>query len=245
MTTPTKQPTRQPERVTDAAEGAYRWVYLWHWPIRTMHWVAAGSIVVLVVTGLYIANPFFMTGGEGTPRFAMGWMRFLHFVAAAALVTTGIVRVYWLFAGNKFERFAALFPVRPRDWVNMVRVVKKYLMIRPEAQPHYLAHNPLQQLSYTAIYAVTIVEVITGFAMYGQANPGGFFYLAFGWAVPLLGGIQLVHFVHHALMWVFLIFIPIHLYLGVRSDVMEREGTMSSIFSGGRFVRADEEYVDD
>lgn len=125
MTTPTQPRTREPAHVTDTAQGTYRWVYLWHWPIRAMHWAAAGSILVLVVTGLYIANPYFMTGNEGVPRFAMGWMRFLHFVAAAVLVATGIVRVYWLFAGNKFERFAALFPVRTRDWVNLVKTVKK------------------------------------------------------------------------------------------------------------------------
>ncbi len=245
MSSPTTARPREPSHVTDAARGRYRWVYLWHWPIRAMHWAAALSIVVLVVTGLYIANPFFMTGGEGTPRFAMGWMRFLHFAAAAVLVATGIVRVYSLIAGNKFERFPALFPVRTRDWVNLWRMIKKYLMIRPESEPHYLGHHPLQQLGYTTIYLVTAAQVVTGFAMYGQANPGGFFYVTFGWIVPLLGGIQVVHFVHHVLLWVFLIFIPIHVYLGIRSDVMEREGMISSIFSGGRFVRSDIEYVDD
>ena len=55
--------------------------------------------------------------------------------------------------------------------------------------------------------------MVTGFAMYGQSNPGGFFYTLFGWVGPLLGGIQVVRFVHHVLTWVFLIFIPIHVYL--------------------------------
>ena len=38
----------------------------------------------------------------------MGWMRFVHFTAASVLVATVIVRVYWLLAGNKFERWVAL-----------------------------------------------------------------------------------------------------------------------------------------
>ena len=46
-------------------------------------------------------------------------------------------------------------------------------MIEPEQAPHYIGHNPLQQLSYTVIYVVAVVMVVTGFAMYGQANPGG------------------------------------------------------------------------
>ena len=92
--------------------GNYRWVYLWEWPIRAMHWAAALSIVVLVVTGFYIGQPYFFTHGEASKHFLMGWMRFLHFTAAGVLVATAIVRVYWLVAGNQFERWTALFPVR-------------------------------------------------------------------------------------------------------------------------------------
>jgi Ni/Fe-hydrogenase 1 B-type cytochrome subunit len=87
--------------------------------------------------------------------------------------------------------------------------------------------------------------VVTGFAMYGQANPAGFWYAVTSWYVPLLGGIQIVRFLHHVLTWVFLIFLPIHIYLALRADVMERGGTISSIISGGRFVPSDERFVDE
>lgn len=224
--------------------GDYKWVYLWEWPIRAMHWAAALSLVVLVVTGFYIGRPYFITHGEASAHYLMGWMRFLHFAAAAVFVATAIVRVYWLFAGNQFERWKALFPVRKQDWINLVKQVKFYLMIQPEKAPHYLGHNPLQQFSYTGLYFVAAAQVITGFAMYGQANPGGWWYTLFGWVSQLLGGIQVVHFVHHVLTWVFLIFIPIHIYLALRADLLERTGTISSIVSGGRFVRTDVTYVD-
>ena len=233
-------------RPVPPGEGKYKWVYLWGWPIRAMHWIAALSIVVLVITGFYIGRPYFIVGsGEASSFFVMGWMRFLHFVAAGALVMTGIVRLYWLFAGNKFERFKALFPVRPRDWVNMFKQVKFYLMIRPEQAPQYLGHNPLQQLSYTGVYVVTVLMVLTGFALYGQANPAGMWYALTAWYVPLLGGIQIVRFLHHVLSWAFLIFLPIHVYLALRADIMERGGTISSIVSGGRFVPSDEKFVDE
>ncbi len=42
----------------------------------------------------------------------MGCARLAHFIAAGVLVATAVVRVYWLFAGNQFERLTALFPVR-------------------------------------------------------------------------------------------------------------------------------------
>jgi Ni/Fe-hydrogenase 1 B-type cytochrome subunit len=225
--------------------GEYRWVYLWGWPIRAMHWAAVASIVVLVVTGFYIGAPYFVTGGEASAHYLMGWMRFLHFLAAGVFVATGIVRVYWLVAGDKFERWRALFPVLKQDWINLWKQIKYYLMIQPEKAPHYLGHNPLQQLSYTGLYLVAVTMAVTGFAMYGQSRPGGFWYTLFGWVVPLLGGIQVVHFVHHVLTWVFVIFLPIHLYLALRADLLERTGTISSIISGGRFVPKDQHYVDE
>ena len=225
--------------------GDYKWVYLWHWPIRAMHWAAAGSIAVLVVTGFYIGRPYFVTSGETSAHYLMGWMRFLHFAAAGVFVATAIVRAYWLFAGNQFERWRALFPITKQDWVNVIKQIKFYLMIQPEKAPHYLGHNPLQQFSYTGMYAVAAAQVVTGFAMYGQSRPGGLWYTLFGWVVPLLGGIQVVHFVHHVLTWAFLIFVPIHIYLALRADLLERTGTISSIISGGRFVRSDVKYVDE
>ena len=228
-----------------APSGNYRWVYLWQWPIRAMHWVAAVCIVVLVVTGFMIARPWFMTGGEASSHFLMGKTRLVHFLAAGVLVATALVRFYWMFAGNQFERLGALFPVRPRDWKNLVRMVRYYLMIDTEHAPHYLGHNPLQQLSYTFVYFVAAVMVITGFAMYGQNNPGGFIWTLFHWVPNAVGGLQYVRSIHHVATWIFLIFVPVHVYLALRAEVIERTGTISSIVSGGRFVPKDEDYVDD
>lgn len=225
--------------------GQYRWVYLWQWPIRAMHWTAALCIVLLTVTGLYIGKPYFMTGGEASDHFFMGWVRFLHFAAAALLVMTAIVRAYWLFRGNRYERLPALFPVRRRDWGNLVRMVKYYLMLEPEQAARYLGHNPLQQFSYTAIYGLGAIMVVTGFALYGQSNPSGFIYGATNWIGALFGGMPIVRFVHHVGTWAFLIFIPIHVYLAIRADLLERTGVMSSIVSGGRFVRTDQTFVDE
>ena len=119
-------------------------------------------------------------------------------------------------------------------------------MIRPEHAPHYLGHNPLQQLSYTGIYAVAALQVVTGFALYGQSNPGGFFFRAFNWIGTAAGrnagtsGSSTT-----SSTWVFLIFIPIHVYLAMRADVLERSGSISSIITGGRFVPSGRKFVDE
>jgi len=223
----------------------HRWVYLLRWPLRVTHWVSAITITVLIVTGFYIGAPYFTTWGEASSHYLMGWARFLHFAAAGLIVAAAILRVYWLFAGNKWARWSSLLPVQARDWRNLWRTVKYYLLVRQESMPHYLGHHPLQQLSYTLIYLIVIVQMVTGFTMYGLSNPGGFFHTATAWVAPLFGGIQTVRFTHHALTWLLITFIPLHVYLAFRADVMDREGEMSSIFSGGRFVRADVKFEDE
>jgi Ni/Fe-hydrogenase b-type cytochrome subunit len=209
-----------------------------------MHWIAVFCIVALVLTGFYIGRPYFVPSGDPESAYLMGTVRFVHFLSAAILVMTAIVRVYWLFMGNRYERYEALFPLRRRDFGNMFRMIKFYLMIQPGRAPRYLGHNPLQQVSYTGMYLIGLVMVVTGFAMYGQSNPGGLIYTMFNWVNALFGGAPIVRFVHHAFTWLFLIFIPIHVYLALRSDALERTGTISSIISGGRFVSSSEEYID-
>ena len=234
-----------PESLAREAPVEYKGVYVWHWPIRAMHWIAAACVVVLIVTGFYIGKPYFFTSGSASEHFLMGGVRFTHFAAAGVLVATGIIRFYWLFMGNKFERWRALFPVKKSDWVNLFKVTRAYLFIRAEDAPHYLGHNPLQQLTYTGVYLLAVAEAVTGFYLYGLSNPGGFFFTWFAWIGAVLGSAQMVRFVHHVLTWFWLIFIPIHVYLTVRADVLHREGRVSTMIGGERFVRADVEFVDD
>jgi len=230
------------ETVRGSAPG-YRWVYLWHWPIRAMHWTAAISIVFLVISGFFVGRPYFFSGASAS-GFAIQYVRLGHFIFGALLATTMLVRIYWLFAGNRFEKWDALFPVRPRDLKNLIQMVRYYLLIKPEKGPHYLGHNPLQQMSYTFTYVVAFALVITGFVLFGQANPSGFIAATTLWTTPYLGGVQMVRAIHHVAAWWFPMFFILHVYLATRSDLMELQGNMSAIISGGRYVPSDSHYVD-
>ena len=224
--------------------GNFTWVYLWGAPLRAMHWIAAACVVVLVVTGFYVGRPYITTTGEASAHFLMGRMRFLHFTAAAVLVMTGIVRVYWLIAGNRFERFSALVPFTRSNLRNLGRTTSEYMTFRLGRAPLFVGHNPLQQIGYTATYVITLVMVVTGFTLYGQSNPTGVIYNMFGWVAPFFGGLQIVRLVHHALTYYFIIFVIFHVYFGIRADYVERAGVVSSIITGGRYIAANEEYED-
>ena len=251
MTASGRAATRSPRpglfrlgRGPSRGRGNFAWVYLWGAPIRAMHWTAAACIVVLVVTGFYIGRPYFITSGEASSHFLMGRIRFIHFTAAAVLVMTGIVRFYWLFAGNKFERWGALFPVTRQNLSRTMRTTGEYLTFGRQKGPSVVGHEPLQQYAYTFLYLMAFVMVVTGFTMYGQSNPSGIIFRLFAWVPPLFGGLQHVRLLHHVLSWAFIIFAIIHVYFVVRSDYIERIGRVSSIITGGRYVSIDEEYED-
>jgi Ni/Fe-hydrogenase 1 B-type cytochrome subunit len=224
--------------------GNFTWVYLWSAPVRAMHWIAAACILALIVTGFFIGRPYFATSGEASAHFLMGRVRFVHFAAAALLVMTGIVRAYWLAAGNQFERVGALFPATRKNLANLGKTALGYLTFRPDRQPNFVGHNPMQQWSYTAVYFMAVLSVVTGFTLYGQSAPGGVIYRAFAWLPPLLGGLQGIRAIHHMLTWAFVIFVEMHVYFAVRSDYVERAGVVSSIITGGRYVSVDRAYED-
>lgn len=46
-----------------------------------------------------------------------------------------------------------------------------------------------------------------------------------------------VRLLHTLGMWIILLFVPAHIYLSVLSGNVDREGTISSMISGGRWLR--------
>ena len=67
------------------------------------------------------------------------------------------------------------------------------------------------------------------------------------WFMPLndLIGIPYVRLVHLVGMWCFIIFAMIHVYLSILSGNVDRDGTISSMFSGGRWLRKGVKFRDE
>jgi Ni/Fe-hydrogenase b-type cytochrome subunit len=231
----------------DVSSRPAEWVRVPVWPatLRWLHWLNVVAITLLTVTGYYIANPFF-DGSRGGAGFFMGWVRFVHFAVAYGWVTLGLWRLYLLFfSRNRFVRWPALWPLKSRQDVrNMGRTISAYLLVHPENAPTYIAHNPLQQLTYTGIYVLALVEVVTGFGLYGLYHTDFWLWSLLQWPVGLLGE-PLVRQLHYVIMLVFWIFVVLHIYLAVRADTLERHGGLSSIISGGVWLRKGSHPVDD
>ncbi len=208
-------------------------LYVWQNPVRITHWLTATCIGVLSVTGLYIADPFLIPPGGDV----MSQIRFIHIISALAFLLSGLLRTYWLLAGNRFARWSAFIPTNRFQALELFRQAGFYAMIRREI-PKVLGHNQLAATAYLVLFALLLVEVVTGFALDGLmgAEPGR---TLFGWLRELLGP-QLLRFVHHAAMWAILAIALFHIYSCILVDHVERNGLVSSIVSGYKFPTREE-----
>ena len=214
-------------------------VYVWDALVRSLHWLIAGAIAVLAVTGLYIGRPFEGSVGPATPHFLMGWVKTVHSYAAIVFTLSICARVVWFFIGPKQASWRQFIPTTKARWRNFVRTLRFYLFISAET-PGAVAHNTVAGLAYAAVFFLYAVMIITGFALYGASadvrSPMHVFHSLWPW----VGGLQTARLVHHVVMWLILAFVIHHLYSAVLTSKQERNGELDSIFSGNKFLSREE-----
>jgi Ni/Fe-hydrogenase 1 B-type cytochrome subunit len=216
----------------------FRRVYLWEWPVRIYHWITVAAVTALAGTGLLIGHPLaFMSTGDASGSYWFGTVRFLHFSAAYLFFFALVLRLYWMFAGNRYARWSAFVPLgRFREYVSDVKKVVRTDVLQIEKPPlDFMGHNPVAATTYFAIFVLSVCQIATGFALYAPTSLSWLPQL-FTWVSPLMGGDATVRLWHHAATWAFLLFAGVHVYLVIFHDVVESRGELSSMVGGSRFV---------
>jgi Ni/Fe-hydrogenase 1 B-type cytochrome subunit len=211
-------------------------VYVWELPVRVSHWLIFLPIVVLSFTGYYMHNPFIV--GTSRTTFLMATVRFLHVSAGFVFIGAFLFRVYWFFAGNNWSSWRAFVPIRRRQWRGMGRMVAYYSFVRQDLA-HHVGHNALAGITYLLMFTLMLVEILTGLALYLQVRGGWFLAAVIGW-LPRLIDIQNIRLIHFCIMFAFFAFVIHHVYSAVLVSWEERNGLIESIFTGYKFVPADE-----
>jgi len=218
-------------------------VYVWEAPVRIWHWLMAGAMVVLAVTGYLIGSPSPSIGGEGYDHFMFGYIRFAHFAAAYVFAVTLLLRILWVFLGNRFAREIFLVPVKLFNiewWGGLISQTMYYLFLKRDARP-WQGHNPLAMAAMFFMYLLgALFMVVTGFAMYGQdLGMNSWAFAAFtSWVMPLFGNnSQDLHTLHHLGMWYLIVFTIAHLYMVVREDICSGETVISTMINGWRVAK--------
>lgn len=251
----THAPGHQPAAVVIEETGRPKIVvYVFGRYVRIAHWIRNAVLIWMVLSGIYIGNPFLarsLTGDAVNGAF-MAQVRGWHVAAGWVLLAFTLARIYqFLFVradgslglGRELRMTPILFNFRA--WREQMAF---YFLFRRE-HPHYTYSNygPLQFLVYTVLYAALLIISITGILLTAPYVQGG---LA-SWGADLLrpievwlGGIAQVRMLHHVTMWFFVIFTMVHIYMAVwnslRSGNMLIEGMISGFQHDSETARAAE-----
>ena len=178
-------------------------VFLHPLPIRVWHWINAGLILFLIVTGVQLRFP------GGVSLFQYNQAAFLHKIFGYVLVGSFL---YWLFYYLITGGFNKHYLFHKRDTKGMVRQSFYYTfsMFKGARTPFIpSAHerfNPLQKIAYlTLMLILTPVILITGILFSDLV-----YFLNI---VNFIGGVRILDAIHVATGYAFLLYLIVHLYM--------------------------------
>jgi Ni/Fe-hydrogenase 1 B-type cytochrome subunit len=211
-------------------------LYVWQYPLRLFHWGLVISIGVLSFTGYYIHDPFIV--GQANRPFLMGWFRFVHEAFGMIFIALFALRLYLFFQGNRWEHWSQYVPLRAAQFKEMLEVMKFYGFMRPTPISK-IGHNAMAAFSYLGIYALVLVEIVTGLVMFNWLRHSAILGPLVGW-IPRLVSLPNLRLIHFFLLFVFISFGIFHVHLCMLISREEKRGLMDSIFVGYKVIPADE-----
>ena len=203
---------------------AYRW----------QHWIRALSIVILTVTGFYIAEPFVTSIPNPEPtNFMQALFRSWHEIFGFLLIAVVLFKSYlFIFAKRYRDEIGSIKDfLNPKVWAKQIGY---YLLV--SKHPHLKGtYNPLQFVAYLGFYVLMLILIITGLILYVHVyhnGLGGFLYDPMRSIEVMLGGLAWVRELHHIAMWGVILFVTVHVYMAIYNAVFGKDGSMDAIFSG-------------
>jgi Ni/Fe-hydrogenase 1 B-type cytochrome subunit len=232
------EPAAVPVVAKVAEENRVR-VRVWDRVVRWTHWLIVLSLVALSVTGFYIGRPFVIVSGEAGRHFVMGTMKVVHFYSAIVFSLAVRARIFWMFVGTRYARWWNFLPITRKRWRGVLDTLKFYLMLR-RTPPPFAGHNPLAGLAYGAVFGIYLLMIATGLALYAIPAHVDSPFRLFAFLLDVFGGAQQTRFIHHVAMWVLIMFTMQHLYSAMLVAIVEKNGTLDSIFSGYKWLSREE-----
>lgn len=208
-------------------------VYVWELPVRVVHWVIVTTLIVLSFTGYYLHSPF-LDAQAGRDSYTFATVRFVHEVTAFVFTMAVLVRIYWAVVGNRYASWRGLLPLTRNWWRGLFATLRYYVFLRRDP-PSQVGHNPLASLTYMFIFALFVVQAVTGFALYAWLLRTGPWPTLFGWVYASFP-IQQIRLYHFLLMFVFWAFAIHHVYSSILWDSEQRNGLVASIVVGYKFI---------
>ncbi|MFI5399474.1 MAG: cytochrome b/b6 domain-containing protein [SAR324 cluster bacterium] len=174
--------------------------------IRCTHWINFPCLVLMVFSGLeiYWANDMYTPFIPDSVYKALGLDYHLadgmalHFAAAWILVVNGIVYSVYLAISGAWRELAP----KPRHFREALAVLLHDLGLR-RSLPSQGKFNAAQRLAYVAVWAMAVLAVGSGLAIYKP--------IQVGWLVAVFGGYEGARLVHFLMAVGLVAFFVVHI----------------------------------
>ena len=225
--------------------------------MRIIHWVNFFSMIVAIVTGLYIAAPYYQSfiADPAVDKYVMAWNRWGHFIVAIIFDVTSIVVAYLYF----FSRFEKSYKKVLPTWRNIQEFCEVLLnLITLNRRKNFdSSHNDSFNTVYFTIFHLLLAWMLfSGLQLYvhglasGESSIGAWWpwilHVATDWTIAashtLVGSsamatIMDVRIAHHMSMWLIVVWVVFHIYYQVWRTIFWQEGDIAIAFGGSKFAK--------
>ena len=115
----------------------------------------------------------------------------------------------------------------------------KFYTFMSKKPPYAVGHTATAGLAYLFVFLLFAFQIVTGFALLSVSAPGAIKTLLGGWLLGAMD-LQTIRLFHHLVTYLMIAFFLVHIYISAWLDSAEKNGLMSSIFSGYKFVSGKE-----
>lgn len=220
--------------------------------MRIIHWANFFSMIVAIITGLYIAEPYYQTLiAEGAvDKYVMAWNRWGHFIVAIIFDVTSVVVAY-LYFFSRFEKpYKKLLPT-PTNIKEFFEVLLNLLTLNRRKNFDSSHSDSFNTVYFTIFHLLLVWMLFTGLQLYvhglgsGESSIGAWWpwilHLTTDWTIPATGGTLMdVRISHHYTMWWIVAWVVFHIYYQVWRTIFWQEGDIAIVFGGNKFVKENE-----
>ena len=174
--------------------------------VRTMHWINAAAMIVMIMSGLqiYNASPLFNFLRFSHSITLGGWLGgalLWHFAAMWLLMINGLA---YLIAGLATGRFRKkLLPIKPAGVISDLKAALAFKLAHDDLS----TYNYVQKLLYAGIIVVGVVIVLSGLSIWKPVQ--------LYWLVMLFGDYPAARYVHFICMSLIVAFLIVHVALAL------------------------------
>jgi Ni/Fe-hydrogenase 1 B-type cytochrome subunit len=217
--------------------------------MRIIHWANAICMIAAIITGLYIAHPYYQSfiADGAVDKYVMAWNRWAHFISAIIFDVTSIVVAY-LYFFSRFEKpYKKLIP-NAKNVKEFGEVILNLLTLNRRKRFDSTHSDSFNTVYFTIFHLLLFFMLFTGLQLYvhglesGESSIGAWWpallHISTDWTIPVTGGTLMdVRIAHHITMWLIVTWMVFHIYYQIWRTIFWQEGDMAIVFGGSKFAK--------